>query len=172
MAGAAWRSGRDAGVGGVQDFADGAAQGGGAIRLLEIAGRRKLYAGSAGGFGIATGEENGQDRKATQESGGSGGPPMRHDDMGDGSLGLSVSQRRGACSPSEAPQDAIAEAHERLTNHFADGIVVFGDKDGLAAAETEGRRRLQGGTARRQRDVRGRKICGRGCPASVHVRRG
>jgi hypothetical protein len=69
-------------VGGVQDFAAGAAQGGGAIRLLEIAGRRKLYAGSAGGFGIATGEENGQVRKATQESGGSGGPPMRHDDNG------------------------------------------------------------------------------------------
>jgi hypothetical protein len=42
------------------------------------------------------------------------------------SSGLSVSQRRGACSPSEAPQDAIAEAHERLTKHFADGIVVFG----------------------------------------------
>jgi hypothetical protein len=58
--------------------------------------------------------------------------------MGDGGLRALRFTKAGACSPSEAPQDAIAEAYERLTNHFADGIVVFGDKDGLAAAETEG----------------------------------
>jgi hypothetical protein len=67
-------------------------------------------------------------------------------------------------------QDALADADERLTNHFADGVVVFGDENGLAAVEIEGRRgfrrlypicdkeKLAGatcaGTQRTQRDSR------------------
>lgn len=72
-------------VDGVQDFADGAAQGGGTIGLLEVTRGRKLHAGRPGGLRIAAGEEDGQIRKASPEGqGGSGPTHARHDDIEDG----------------------------------------------------------------------------------------
>lgn len=55
-------------------------------------------------------------------------------------------------------QDAVAEGDEGLTNHFADGIVVFGDENGLTTVQTEGGRRFRGGSGGRDSDVDGRKI--------------
>jgi hypothetical protein len=152
-------SGGDAGAGSVQDFADGATEGGGAVRLLEIARRRKLHPGRARGFGIATGEENGQIGKAGQESRSGGGTThTRHDDIKDGKRGgLGFTQPEGLLAVGGS-QNTVVEADERLTNHFADGIVVFGDQDSLGTVKIEGRRGLRGGTASGESDFHDRKI--------------
>jgi hypothetical protein len=150
-----WRSGGEAGYGGVQDFADRAARGGGAIGLLEIAGRRKLHAGRP--CGITAGEQNGKVGKASQEAcRGSGATHAEHDDAEDGeSGGLRFAKAEGLLAVGSS-QDAVAEADEGLTNHFADGVVVFGDEDGLAAVKIEGRRGLREPRAEREASVAGR----------------
>src|SRR5271167_956527 len=73
-------SGEGLWLGGVEDFADGAAEGRGAIGLLEIAGRGWQRTEGFGGFGIAAGEKNGEARGASEQlGGGCGAAEARHD---------------------------------------------------------------------------------------------
>jgi hypothetical protein len=118
-----------------------------------------LYTGRPGGFGIAAGEENGQVGDPSQKvRGGGRATHPRHDDIEDGERrGLRFAKAKGLLTVGGS-QNTVAEADESLTNHLADGIVVFGDEDGLAAVKIESGRSFRGGAARRESDAHSREI--------------
>lgn len=90
-------------------------------------------------------------RRAIEGRGGGGATDPRHDDIKDGERRhLGFAKAKGLLAVGGS-QNTVAEADDGLTDHFADGIVVFGDEDGLATLEIESGRRLRGGTARRAR---------------------